>query len=452
MRAKALLAVMALVGLMPGADRPPAAVAPYSDVRGLNLRGQSLGLGLILTLWFNGSTAWSAADAPLAQRVMSEGKNPGLGVRALHRRGITGKGVNVAIIDQNMCLDHPQFAGKIVTYHDTGCGMPASQGSMHGPAVTSLLVGETIGTAPGARVYYAAAPSWKTDAKYYADALNWIVAENRVLSGSHKIRLVSVSAAPSGPGSPFTKNNAAWDRAVARAESDGIVVIDCTQDHGWVNPAYYDVGSPEDVSAARAGSLRSGPLTGCADEAVAAPNCYRTQAEEYFRGNCSYQYMGQGGLSWSVPYVAGVLALGWQVRPGLDAGRMLEMLRDSAFVRDGCRIVDPQSFIERVSEWPVYPPESLSLVRLENDLIFSKEFVNRLAWRASSQGGSAAAHYRIYRRPKGAGNDSWRLLIELGSGVLAYDDRGLGQDQYFAYAVRAASAHGVESDPALAEN
>jgi hypothetical protein len=38
--------------------------------------------------------------------------NPGLGVRELHEEGITGKGVTVAIIDQNMILDHPEFQGN----------------------------------------------------------------------------------------------------------------------------------------------------------------------------------------------------------------------------------------------------------------------------------------------------------------------------------------------------
>jgi len=59
------------------------------------------------------------------------------------------------VSDQPMYLDHPEFTGKIVSYYDTECN---SESSMHRPAVTSLLAGEKIGTAPGANVNYAAVP------------------------------------------------------------------------------------------------------------------------------------------------------------------------------------------------------------------------------------------------------------------------------------------------------
>jgi serine protease AprX len=440
------------VGAAGAEKKPGAAVAPYADVRGLDLRGQDLDLALIRTLWFNEKTVWDADDGLLARRVMAQGKNPGLGVRSLHERGITGKGVNVAIIDQNMCLDHPEFAGKIVKYRDMGCDTPANEGSMHGPAVTSLLVGQTIGTAPGTRVYYAAAPSWKQDAQYYADALDWIIAENRLLGSDHKIRVVSVSAAPSGASSPFTRNKAAWDRAVARAHAAGLLVLDCTDLNGWVETGYYDVTDPEDVSAASTGFPRSGPNFNCSEQSVSAPNSFRSQAEEYRRGDCSYQYMGQGGLSWSVPYVAGVLAMGWQVQPRLSNEQILTLLRGSTFSKNGCGIIDPLKFIDGVSDWPIEPPDGFSLARLENNLIFFREFVNRLTWQRKSGGTAAVVNYRLYRRAQGAGEDSWQLLIELTGDVFAYDDRGLSDGQHFAYAIRSVSVHGVESDPVIVEN
>jgi subtilisin family serine protease len=122
--------------------------------------------------------------------------NPGLGVRRLHARGITGKGVNVGIIDQPLFQDHPEFAGKIAAYHDVGCNTEES--SMHGPAVASLLVGTQCGTAPGARLYHVAAPSWTGDTAYQAKALDWLVEQSKALPAGQKIRVVSISAAPSG--------------------------------------------------------------------------------------------------------------------------------------------------------------------------------------------------------------------------------------------------------------
>ncbi len=236
--------------------RPITSVDQFDDVRWKDMRNLNLSErpGLPATLTFNESTVWpGAARMPAGcypRKLLSDVMNPGLGIRGLHREGITGKGVNVAIVDQPLYLDHPEYAGKIVAYHDVGCG---SESSMHGPAVASLLVGNSCGTAPGASVYYAAAPSWTRDTAYQAKALDRIIGQNKKLTASEKIRVVSVSAAPSGPGSPFEKNRETWDKVCAPAEAAGILVLDCTQHHGFIGPCYYDATDPEDVAKCRPG-------------------------------------------------------------------------------------------------------------------------------------------------------------------------------------------------------
>lgn len=226
-------------------------VSEYDDVRFKIMTGLDLSKrkGLPETLSYNERTTWPDASRLPAgfdpKTVMENAKNPGLGVRALHKRGITGKGVNLAIIDQPLYLDHPEYAGKIAAYV-TYCGFSVS--SMHGPAVASLLVGADCGTAPDARVYYAATPSWTADAKYEAKALDWVIAENDKLPSDRKIRAVSISSAPSGPGSPFKKNTDMWDAACARAEKAGILIVDCEQTRGFVGPCRYDAGDSEAVA------------------------------------------------------------------------------------------------------------------------------------------------------------------------------------------------------------
>jgi hypothetical protein len=281
-------------------------------------------------------------DGP--EKLLKNAMNPGLGIRKLHEEGITGKGVNVAIIDQPLYQDHPEFAGKITAYHDVGCG---SESSMHGPAVTSLLVGTNCGTAPGARVYYVAAPSWTKDTAYQAKALDWIVEQNERLPVSEKIRVVSVSAAPSGPESPFETNQEMWAPACARAEAAGIMVLDCTKERGFIGPCWYDAGDPESVTKCNAGfpgrtGFRPRPTS------ILVPSSPRTTAEEYDKGDCSYQYCGTGGLSWSIPYCAGVFALGWQLRPDIPPERMRELLFKSAINKDGTKIINPRKFIHLV--------------------------------------------------------------------------------------------------------
>ena len=333
--------------------RPINSVKEFDDVRWKDMSKLDISRrkGLVATLTFNQKTVWpEPSQMPVGcdpNKILTKAMNPGLGVQRLHKQGITGKGVNVAIIDQPMYLDHPEFAGKIVEYYDTGCG---SKSSMHGPAVTSLLVGTNCGTAPDARVYYAAAPSWKRDTAYEAKALDWIIKQNKKVPASEKIRVVSVSAAPSGPGAPRDRNQHMWDEACARAEAEGILVLDCTSHHGFIGRCWYNARVPESVSACTPGDPRSEVKKQYFNsDRILVPSAPRTTAEEYDKGDCSYQYCGTGGLSWSIPYCAGVLAMAWQVNPELSPEQMRELLFKSAYTKkNGAKIINPKRFIRFV--------------------------------------------------------------------------------------------------------
>jgi subtilisin family serine protease len=326
-------------------------VSPFQNVRWKDLRKieKQLDSSIIKTFWFNESTLWPEKFKGYARSIIEKGKNPGLGVRGLHKQGITGKGVTVAIIDQNICLDHPEFAGKIIEYHDVGCDQDSNSSSMHGPAVTSILVGETIGTAPGAKLYYAAVPTWELDAQNEANALNWIINKNITLSQDQKIKVVSISEAPSGPNTNFKKNCSAWDSACARAARAGILVLDCTGNHGITTFCYNDLNDPDNITKCTPSLLRWKVKSD--STRLCAPMSYRTVAEEYSKDTCSYQYTAEGGLSWTVPYVAGICALGWQINPNLSGDMMVRLLHESAFcTQDGRRIIQPSSFIELVKK------------------------------------------------------------------------------------------------------
>jgi len=325
-------------------------IEPYQDVRFQNISNvnRNLGESLIETLWFDPSTIWSREDKQIADKVLELGMNPGMGIRELHAEGITGKGVTVAIIDQHLVLDHPEFHGKIVKYYDVGTDQPAGTGSMHGPAVTSLLVGDNIGTAPDASVYYVAAPSWLEDAQYYADALDWIIAENEKLPDGNKIRAVSVSTMPSGIWKLLTKNNEAWDAAYQRAVEAGILVLDCTYEQGITVPCTYDVNNPDNI--AKCIPNWDGP-TDSPHKRINIPIRRTTATEEGRDGKLVfyYQYDGPGGLSWTVPYLTGVLAMGWQVNPDLSNAQILDLLYTSVYDTHGpAGIINPKAFINLV--------------------------------------------------------------------------------------------------------
>lgn len=305
----------------------------------------------IATYSFNETIIFKGSEKK-ASAILEAGKNPGLGISDLHKKGITGKGVNVGIIDQDMLIDNPEIKDKIAAYYDTGCEQLEDRGSMHGIAVTSIFAGNTVGVAPDVKIYYAAAPSWKKDAKYFADGLNWIIEQNKDLPEGEKIRVVSISGAPQSENNWFA-NGDDWIKAVEAANADGIMVIDCRSGYetGFIFSAYYDADDPENVEKCRIGypgdhrKYNQDMWSGY----IFAPASLRTLGEGYKLGEYNYRYDGVGGQSWSVPYVGGVLALGWQIRPDIDYKTMKELLFSSAYVNsDGNHIINPPKFIEAV--------------------------------------------------------------------------------------------------------
>lgn len=323
------------------------AFTAYQDVRFMYVNeGLTLAREQIETLTFDRLTEWNADNRAMAEETLRTYANPGLGVRAVHAKGITGKGVAVAIIDQNLAGEHPEFAGKLREYRDLGCDQEIGTGSMHGPAVASLLVGNACGTAPGAVVYYFATPSWKADAKYFADALYAIVDINKRLAEADRIRVVSVSAAPSGKGSPFKENNKDWDKAVKKATAANILVLDCTESYGFIDSGYCSPEDPENPELVKSGWPKNSPFP-TRNGRICAPCSKRTVAEEYQKGESSYAYFGQGGLSWAIPFVAGACALAWQVNPDITASEMKELLINSAHVtKEKVRVIDPPALVE----------------------------------------------------------------------------------------------------------
>ena len=75
------------------------------DLSSLNVNGR---LKDLLQADFDSKTIWPASlpSEFSVSRIMELGQNPGLGLRAVHRQGITGAGVGLAIIDQALLVDH----------------------------------------------------------------------------------------------------------------------------------------------------------------------------------------------------------------------------------------------------------------------------------------------------------------------------------------------------------
>ncbi|MBQ1251205.1 MAG: hypothetical protein IIY00_06365 [Clostridia bacterium] len=244
---------------------------------------------------------------------MEKGKDPGLGIRRLHEEGITGKGVNIAIVDQPL-HDHIEYEGKVRYYRNFSTWTTAS---MHGCAVTSLAVGETIGTAPDAQLYYVAADMEKGDDGDY-EAIHHLLDLNEMLPEEDKIAVISLSyGGLEGP---------KWEEVLVRAESQGVWLLTC----GNLLPTYFGAGAPvgtdpQDPLAYTFANWVGEPwrvdvLVPMDNRTIAAPG-----------SGSAYTYMSNGGLSWVPPYLAGVYALAKQVDPDLTHDEFTAFALETAY-------------------------------------------------------------------------------------------------------------------------
>lgn len=318
-------------------------IEPFTGLAGMSLVKLDLcdQEEILAKLPFDSLTKWPPMEKlppgfDPAER-LAKGKNPGLGVKKLHALGIDGRGVGIAIIDQPLLETHQEYAAATRLYKTLGVdGVPPQ---MHGPAVASLAVGRQIGTAPGAGLYFFATPTWKKDNSYYAQALNAVVELNRQSAPNEKIRVVSVSFG----GFRESMNYELWQKALAVAQAENILVITCAAD--WINFGNLSrnpSGNPDspDVYIPESWDIPMHELW--------VPGANRTRASN--TGESVYAYDVVGGRSWTTPYLAGVAALGYQLNPALTPSEIKEMLLKSATPSKTGPIINPPDFIEMVKK------------------------------------------------------------------------------------------------------
>ncbi len=318
---------------------PTEAYDPYgvnlshADLSGLDLSER----GDLLDRYagFDTATIWPRRlpDGFNPGRRMELGKDPGLGVRELHQHGINGEGVHVAFVDQTLLLEHREYAGRLVRYEEIG--RVANEAEMHGAAVASVMVGETVGVAPEARFTYYAAQlieDGKRTFSYYARAIHEILDRNQELPPAERVRAIGLSVGPR----PDEVGYPDLMEAIERAREEGVFVaatiptpvflfgiqgLDRLPDGNPNDPAAYLPGVFWREEFYREPEAFAGLLL--------LPMDARTVAAETGPGD--YRYDRQSGLSWSVPYLVGVYALALQVEPDLTPDRFFRVASETGF-------------------------------------------------------------------------------------------------------------------------
>ncbi|MBI4662761.1 MAG: S8/S53 family peptidase [Verrucomicrobia bacterium] len=309
----------------------PDSIRPFQvDLRSADLSNLDLSRRLedLFHADFDSRTRWPA-ELPNGfdpRRMMELGTNPGLGLRELHKQGITGKGVGIAIIDQVLLVDHVEYKDRLKLYEEIH-SLAASPAQMHGPAVASIAVGRSAGVAPEADLYYIAemhiepkaqGGGFDFDFTWLAKSIDRLLEVNARLPSAHRIRVISTSVG----WSPHQKGYQEVTDAAARAKQAGVFLISTAleQTHGL---AFHGLGreplrDPDLPASFGLGSwwkkmfldgLRRFPP----DKRLLVPMDARATASP--TGERDYVYYSSGGWSWSVPYLAGLYALACQVKP-----------------------------------------------------------------------------------------------------------------------------------------
>lgn len=295
------------------------------------------------------------------EEIMEKGKNPGLHVRNLHEQGITGAGIGIAIIDQNLLVGHEEYKEQLKFYEEIHPSDAVA--SMHGPAVASIAVGKTVGVAPEADLYYIAEfhgeiinGSYEADFTWLAMSIDRILEVNKTLPNERKIRVISISVG----WNPQNKGYYETVDAVNRARQQGIFVVSSSlQDtYGYefqgLGRSWYS--DSDDSGAYTPGSFWANSFYRddfSYNNVLLVPMDGRTTADP--SGNEGYVYYAEGGLSWSIPYVAGLYALACQVKEditprefwdtALRTGDIIDIEKDGK-VFQLKRIANPVKLIE----------------------------------------------------------------------------------------------------------
>ncbi len=356
----------------------PTSADPWQvDLRSRDLKKVDMTASLADLMYasFDSKTQWPAADKMPAgfdwQKILGLNKDPGLGIRALHEQGITGKGVSIAIIDQTLLVDHIEYKDRLRLYEETEDVISeAPQAQMHGPAVASIAVGKTVGVAPEADLYFIAtgfcgAKTFQdVDFACWAKAVQRIVKINENLPADRKIRVLSLSWGWNTKSTGFEEITA----AVNEAKAAGIFVISSSLGH--TDELYFQglgrgpLDDPNQFESFVPGlwwekDYFADPLNykfgNPPEELLLVPMDSRTTASP--TGNEDYVFYREGGWSWSIPYLAGMYALAAQVNPeitleefwngALNTGRTIQIQHDGRKYKFGV-ILDPQALIEEI--------------------------------------------------------------------------------------------------------
>jgi subtilisin family serine protease len=268
------------------------------------------------------------------QALLENSKKPE-SVAKLHEKGITGKGIKIAIIDQRLFKEHPEYKDRVKYYEvfgDNWEGDGRNGVDYHGSLVTGVAAGKNTGAAPSSDIYYFAANHWPDN--YGQDesqsltmftinkVIRKIIEMNKTFPENEKIRFLSCSWGRANDTLAEER-----EKLFEEAEQNGIMVLGGYYKHTMLNNSFdkrygldgWGLGIPTDG-----------------------------KTNPYYLGGYAYDRLG--GNSSTYPYLAGVFAMALQDNQNFtQLPNWQDKLMEIAYYTAINSVVNPAGIVEEVS-------------------------------------------------------------------------------------------------------
>ena len=273
--------------------------------------------------------------------------------------GATGRGINIAVIDNMLDTTNPEYATQIKHFEGAidGQQLPPNK---HASMVVGHIAGQHTGMAPDANIYFFTKRTYPDRKKFDQEickVLQNVIRFNNAQTPENKIHILSCSWGARKKHSPQVYE------LFDQLEASGVKIILCGSDDMTAdytmsmrdfipcnNPNMTDV--QPDVQTVGQEMLDNWAIKYTPDKIVGIPTNMRTTP----MGADGWQYNITGGESSAAPYIAGVYAAAlsgnqlFMTRPDWQS-ELNDILKSTATqTPDGNYMINPSGIRGRVSE------------------------------------------------------------------------------------------------------
>lgn len=324
------------------------------DLRGYDISGLDFTQVKLDNFIFDSQTIWTEKlpDSFDLETIIEFGKLPGLGIDNIHNQNITGKGVNVGIIDGRLLADHEEFKDNIRVYEEIfEMDGPAHY---HGTPIASVLCGNNVGVAPDANIYYIAYLDEDTEYEdgylHLANAIERMIEINKDLPEDEKIRVVSISSG----WNPDSKNAEAIYNAIEKATQENMFIVTArlyeTHKLFFEGLSRSPLSNPKEKESYDSNYLVEANQT--AEDILLVPMDARWLASP--TGKDEYVMYSKGAWSMAIPYISGLYTLACQINPDITPEKFWDIAISTGDTLDSgkeknMKIVNPEKLFSMIS-------------------------------------------------------------------------------------------------------